>query len=113
MTLGEYLRAKRQTRRIEPIALAKLVGCSRQHLHQIERDETIPGIGVLVALAKQLHLSQKESDEMFHLAGRLPPDVMAILKAQPRLFQFIRDNRRAAGESGATIAMSEGSLRQL
>jgi transcriptional regulator with XRE-family HTH domain len=91
---------------MEPIALARLVGCSRQHLHRIERDEDRPGEGVLLAIARHLHLSQEESDEMFCKAGRLPPDVFQILKEEHRFFRLIRESSRATRESGATVAVS-------
>ena len=105
-TLGEYLRQKRMVRRLSLRDMAGHVESDAGNLSRIERDEMEPSRKLLEAYARFLKLPQNESDLMFSLAGRLPPDISPIEIQRQGLYRFVRDNLLSAEtKSGAHVAI--------
>jgi transcriptional regulator with XRE-family HTH domain len=86
-TLGAVVRSSRREKGLTLRALAALVEVSATYIHQIERGERIPSEGAARALAKVLDL---DVDRLSLLAGSVPADVLAALRAHPELLTRIR-----------------------
>ena len=57
MTIGDRIRAAREYRRVKQSELARRLGKTRQYLFQIEHDIHMPGVEILVAIAKELRVN--------------------------------------------------------
>lgn len=62
------------------------------YLSRIESDvpNHTPGVETISRMIKALELQQKDADALFVAAKRLPPDILAKLIEQPKLFSRIR-----------------------
>jgi transcriptional regulator with XRE-family HTH domain len=67
--------------------LATAMGVSHAYISAVELGHQVPTATRVVEFAKALGL---DSDELCQLAGHVPPDVVATLKAWPALLGFIR-----------------------
>lgn len=67
--LGRQLRAERQKNRMSLADLAEIAGCSRQHIHQVERARGNPTVSFIERLA---HALEKELDMHLVDANRKP-----------------------------------------
>jgi transcriptional regulator with XRE-family HTH domain len=86
-SFGEFLRESR-TRKADPSfsvrKLAARIGIEPSYLSKIERDEQAPpGEGTIRRLAEELG---EDPDVLLALAGKVPTDLLEIVRARPRLF---------------------------
>ena len=64
--------------------VAARVGIEPSYLSKIERDEQPPpGEGTILRMAEEL---DEDPDVLLALAGKVPSDLLAIIRARPRLF---------------------------
>jgi transcriptional regulator with XRE-family HTH domain len=106
MTLGQYLREKREARRWSQRKLAMRARVPQPTLCRLEKDQDA-GISnaALVRLARVLGA---DADDLLLLAGRTPPDVQRILARRRDLLEFIRRHATSAErQSGAMVAFPQ------
>ena len=78
---GAFIRREREAREIGLREMAKKIKVSPTYLSKVERDEFTPPTEEKVrAIAHILHL---DSDELLALAGRMPTDLVEIIKRHP------------------------------
>jgi len=88
-TFGDYLRECRETkastdRSFSVRKIAAKVGIEPSYLSKIERNlQPPPGEEVIRKLAKEV---DEDPDVMLALAGKVSSDLLAIIRARPRLF---------------------------
>jgi len=88
-TFGDVVATERKTRKWSLRELADRVpsekgtAISPQYLNDIEHNRRIPAEAVIEGLAKALGLPE---DYLFHLAGKLPPD-LAARNASPAVIE--------------------------
>jgi transcriptional regulator with XRE-family HTH domain len=92
---GEYLRRRRERRRVEDSAfslrrLAARVGIEPSYLSKIERGEQPPPSEATIrSLARELG---EDADVLLALGGKVSGDLQRIIRRRPALFaQLIRD----------------------
>lgn len=103
MTLGEYLREKREEKHLPQRTIAQRAQIPQPTLCKLEHDREA-GISD-AALLRLARVLQADVDEVLLKAGRTPPDVQKILKERPDLLEFIRGHATSAEkESGAHMA---------
>ena len=66
MTIGEAIRAKRESYDVEQQELASRIGIHKQRLNSIETGRSMPTVNIIIALADSLHCTTDE------LLGRDP-----------------------------------------
>jgi transcriptional regulator with XRE-family HTH domain len=86
-SLGAVVRASRREKGLTLRALATLAEVSATYVHQIERDERIPSDQVAARLAGLLSI---DADALALLSGRVPADVLGVLRANPDLLGQLR-----------------------
>ena len=98
-SLGEVIRAARESKGIGLNAFARDIGMSRTYLSRVEtgQERNPPTEERLSAIAIALAL---DADYLLHLAGRIPSDVQSIVLGDPALPAAIR----LMGEMGVTGA---------
>ena len=86
-SFGEFLRESRVRKADASFSVRKLaarVGIEPSYLSKIERNEQPPpGEGTIRRLAEELG---EDSDVLLALAGKVPTDLLEIIRARPRLF---------------------------
>lgn len=92
MKFGQQLRRLRTAREISQRELAGRLEMDRAYLCRIESDTPnyTPGVETISRIIKALELQEQDADDLFIAAKRLPPDILAKLLEQPRLFSRIR-----------------------
>lgn len=84
---GAYLRESRSRKNDASFSVRKVagrVGIEPSYLSKIERGEQPPpGEGTIRKLAEDLG---EDSDVLLALAGKVPTDLLDIIRARPRLF---------------------------
>lgn len=95
-TFGMYLRRRREGRGIGLCALARKLGVAQSTLSKLE----VHGRrAVSDDLLRRLAAELGEDVEVFLLrAGRIPPDVLEILRCRPDLIGYVRRAGIRAGE---------------
>jgi len=78
--LGEILKQQILRMSLTLRELTELSGVSASHLGRVERGERFPSASILRRIAKPLGF---EEDELFTLAGYLPPQPPGIAEAHP------------------------------
>lgn len=96
LTFGHKLKGLRGGKVVSQRELAGRLDMDPAYLSRIENDlpNHLPSVDTIERIVKALRLQRMEADQLFVLAGRIPPDVRAKLLNNPRLFDFIR--RRAS-----------------
>lgn len=91
-TFGAKLRRIREDRRMSQRELGELLEIDLAYLSRIENDAPnhTPGPTTIERMSKALKLGRSEADELFALAGKVPPDVLSKMLAKPALFERIR-----------------------
>ena len=93
---GSYLRKKREESGLGLNEVARRAQMSKTFLSLIERGlQPPPGIEKLQALARILN---QQPDEFIALAGKLPPDVPAIIERHPLQFSALLRSMRKLSE---------------
>ena len=86
-SFGTYLRESRLKKDHPAFSVRKLagrVGIEPSYLSKIERDEQPPpGEGTIRKLAEELG---EDPDVLLALAGKVPTDLLEVIRARPRLF---------------------------
>lgn len=86
-TFGEFLRESRSRKADASFSVRQLaarVGIEPSYLSKIERDEQPPpGEGTIRKIAAELG---EDPDVLLALAGKVPTDLLEIIRARPRLF---------------------------
>lgn len=86
-SFGKFLRESRTQKGDASFSVRKLaarVGIEPSYLSKIERDEQPPpGEGTIHKLAEELG---EDPDVLLALAGKVPTDLLEIIRARPRLF---------------------------
>ena len=86
-SFGEFIRESRIHKADPSFSVRKLaarIGIEPSYLSKIERDEQPPpGEGTIRKLAQEL---KEDSDVLLALAGKVPADLLEIIRARPRLF---------------------------
>jgi transcriptional regulator with XRE-family HTH domain len=90
--LGNYLKALRLSKRLTLLDVANQLAVSRAFIHQVEGDYVRPSQERLQQLAEFLGA---DAEYLSLLTGRVPPDVLAALRANPALLSRIRSNHSA------------------
>lgn len=92
MKFGKQLKRLRAAREISQRELAERLEMDRAYLCRIESDTPnhTPGVETISRIIKALELHEQGADDLFIAAKRLPPDILAKLLEQPRLFSRIR-----------------------
>jgi transcriptional regulator with XRE-family HTH domain len=84
---GTYLRESRTRKGTPAFSVRKLadrVGIEPSYLSKIERgQQPPPGEGTIRKLAEELG---EDPDVMLALAGKVPTDLLEVIRARPRLF---------------------------
>jgi transcriptional regulator with XRE-family HTH domain len=86
---GEYVRERREELRKEDARysvrqVAARVGIEPSYLSKVERGEQPPpSEATIVALAKEIG---EEPDVLLAMAGKVPSDLLRIIRKRPRLF---------------------------
>jgi len=88
-TLGERLRRKRKEKNLGLRETARKVDISPTFLSRIENgnESAVPSEKVIRALA---HLLDDDFDTIMQLAGRVPADIVQIIKSNPKIPAFLR-----------------------
>lgn len=86
VTLGSYLRSKREAKRKSLVDMLKDVDVSKMYLSQIERDERVPSDTILRQIAKSY-----EVDEifLFELANKVPIHTQEELREYKNIQRLI------------------------
>lgn len=97
--LGRKIREARESLELSQRALAKRIGITSQYLGRVEANKADgePTEATLHALALELAVP---AEELMRLAGRVPADIEAWMRADPLAF----DKMRAARDRGAAKA---------
>jgi transcriptional regulator with XRE-family HTH domain len=92
MTFGYKLKSLRGARVVSQGALAEALEVDQAYLSRVENDMNgcLPSIPTIQKIVKALNLSQSESDELYLLANKLPPDVETMLITKPHLLNKLR-----------------------
>jgi len=92
MTFGRKLKSLRVSGGLAQRELAALLQMDAAYLSRIENDvpNHMPGPTTIERMVKALGLERGAADELFALAGKIPPDVLNKMLAQPKLFERIR-----------------------
>lgn len=92
MTFGSKLKELRGLRGATQRGLAALLNMDAAYLSRIENDipNHLPSTETIQKIIKALKLSRAESDALFTLAKRLPPDVESKLLSRPQLYERVR-----------------------
>jgi len=78
MTFGQRLRELRKARGMTQSTLANNTAISHTYVSKIENGRMPPpGHKVILALAKALGANQDETDELFGLANKIPPELLS------------------------------------
>jgi transcriptional regulator with XRE-family HTH domain len=95
MDFGEYLKDVRRKRGVSQRKLAHAVGINFTYLSKIENGHMAPpSEGVLLELARVLEM---DKDEVMVAAGKVPSDVVEMLK-DVRLLKHVRKLAADSGE---------------
>ena len=84
--------------------MAKKIGLSPTYLSKIERDEFPPPSEKKVKIIA--NIIGCDVDELLALAGRVASDVTDIIKRQPELASFLRENKMSSEQ--ITRVLHEG-----
>lgn len=73
-------------------ALAEILEMDNAYLSRVEGDANgcLPSVPTIQRIVKALDLNQSESDELYLLANKLPPDVEIKLITKPHLLNKVR-----------------------
>ncbi len=83
MTFGERVRELRRARGLTQRDLAKKAGISYAYVSKLETGSmSPPRHKVIQSLAKMLGATDKETDELFGLAGKIPHDLLGKVDAE-------------------------------
>ncbi len=85
--VGNYLRQQRQGRKISLREMARRLHLTPSYLSKVERGLEKPSEETLRHYAREI---EANADELLLRAGRLPSDVIPILRASPGLLQVLR-----------------------
>lgn len=95
---GPYVRAKRIEAGRGLREFARELNCSPTYMSQFERGlSPAPSVAKVIAIAGRLNL---DTDELLARAGRVAPDIIAALIADPQICKRIRTWRRNDGIEG-------------
>jgi len=78
---GAFVRREREAREIGLREMAKKIGVSPTYLSKVERDEFTPPTEEKVRAIAQI--IECDPDELLALAGRMPADLVDIIKRAP------------------------------
>ena len=88
LTFGRRLKELRQSRGQSPRDFAARVRIKPNYLERLERDSgPPPSSALIIDLARALCV---DHDELFALAGKIPPEIENVLRASPLLVQMVR-----------------------
>jgi len=87
------LKQFRQARGITQAALSASIAMDTAYLSRLENDATgwEPSPSTIERIATSLKLTTEETDELYTLAGHVPPDLKKAIIEKPGLIQKIRD----------------------
>lgn len=109
MTLGTYIRELRHRKRLSLRRAGSLIGISPTSLSFIEHEKLVPGEDTIVRIAEVLG---GDSDTLLCLAGRIPKDVLDIVKGDPRMFAFLRWVRDNGVSTSALLGILNASPKK-
>lgn len=93
MPLGEYLRERREAKKIGLREMARRVKLSPSYLSKVEHNDRQPRFETVVALAHRLG---EDADAILLIAGYVPADVLEMLQRDPGLLGLIRQKSSVA-----------------
>lgn len=95
MTFGYKLKSLRGARVISQRELAEALEMDSAYLSRMENDVAnhLPSVQSIERIAAALNLERAESDHLYVLANKLPPDVARKLISNPRLLDRVRKLR--------------------
>ena len=108
-TFGEVVRRRRLARGLSLRRLAHLLGVSPTYLSLVERGKAAPPTAARVARMAQL--LDESADALIALAGRMPEDLPAIIRARPREMAALL--REASGLTSEQLEMLVQHARRL
>lgn len=99
VTFGQQVRELRQAKGLTQRELAKKAGISYAYVSKLETGTmSPPRHKTIQALAKILGATEKETDELFGLAGKIPHDLLGKVDAETiRTLRSLRDTPEASG----------------
>ena len=103
MTFGERVRELRQAKGLTQRELAKKAGISFAYVSKLETSSMPPPRHkIITALASVLGVSDRETDELFGLAGKIPHDLLGKVDAQTIMMLRSMGNESEAGQRRPT-----------
>lgn len=113
-TFGEYVRAKRQERKMGQRELARALGISPSYINDIEKNNRVaPRPEIIKSLAELL---EADAETIFDLAGlsrkTIPPDVDEIINAHPETIPLLRAIRDYDLRAQDILKLSEALMAE-
>jgi PAS domain S-box-containing protein len=109
MTFGKRIRELRQAKGLTQRDLAKKAGISYAYVSKLETGSmSPPRHKVIQSLAKILGATERETDELFGLAGKIPRDLLGKVDAET-----IRTLRSLGNAPGSGKRLSERAKKRL
>ncbi len=115
MTFGQRLRQLRQARGMTQEGLAQRTAISSTYVSKLETGVVSPPRQkIILALAKALGVDESEQDELFGLAKKIPPDLLAhVDTGMIRTWRSLRQNEEAPVRDSATLQRRIGEPEAL
>lgn len=108
---GDVLRDRRKSRGYSLRKFAELVGISPTYLSQVEKQNADPPTAERVK--KMAELLDADADEWIGLAGRVPDDLLEIIKGQPaEISELIREVRGLNTNEIQTLLLHARKLKK-
>jgi PAS domain S-box-containing protein len=113
MTFGQRLRDIRRARGISQRSLSQTANVSFAYVSRLEAGSRPPPRGnVILALGRALGASEAETDELFGLAGRMPPDLAENIDIETiRLLRYVRRKAEAPSREVAKLRRRIADLK--
>lgn len=86
-SLGTAIRTLRRERGLDQEHLARRAGIHRTYLSKVERDHDTLSATVIQKISRALHTDPME---LLVLAGKCPPELIAVLRSQPPALTFLK-----------------------
>lgn len=89
---GRYIRQHRTTKGLTQQEVATRIGASLPYYNKIENAKLPPpGPETLEGIARALDVDR---DEVYAVAGKIPSDVIEVLRGRPDLWRMVREYAR-------------------